>query len=353
MNLCFLDRSTNLDTVDDLETRARGGMVSSLFQVTDYLARRGHDVTVLSDIKQYGRTSAGVNWVNDVSITEHFDWLICNRGIADGYPDIRAKKRALWTHDLPHAGFVPDRRTLKAIDRMVFMSRYAERLWRTFYPDIGRSVRIPNGVDRELFKPSEKDWDYLIYASAPNRGLKRLPLIFDALRQRLPDRHLKMRVYSNLEVLHPGEVRDDKQDGYALDYKALNEVGITRFDPVPQLQLARELGRAGLMILPTDYPEICGNIILQSLACSTPVVTTGGIGSAPEWIRHNYNGWFTQFQPVDYMVHSVEIIRGAEGILKDRNRHVAMSKAAEMTPLLSWADVGRRWNRFLTSRRWW
>ena len=64
MRLLFIDASTKLKTVRDLDSQGRGGMVSSLFKVTDYLARRGHHVCVLSDIESTGQTKSGVNWVH-------------------------------------------------------------------------------------------------------------------------------------------------------------------------------------------------------------------------------------------------------------------------------------------------
>ena len=59
MKLLFVDRSTCLKTVNDLKTKPRGGMVTSLFKVTDYLSNHGCDVTVLSDILKPGRTLLG------------------------------------------------------------------------------------------------------------------------------------------------------------------------------------------------------------------------------------------------------------------------------------------------------
>src|ERR1051325_410528 len=273
MRLLFIDRSTRLETIFDLERKARGGMVASLFQVTDYLARRGHDVTILSDIEHGGRTKAGAKWLNEAY--GDFDCLICNRGTGDGYPSIRARARILWTHDLPHAGFIPEPATVKAFACTVFMSEYAEAIWRTFYRDIGRSVRIPNGVDRELFYPRTKDPGYLIYASAPNRGLERLPFIFDAIQAALGEK-LRMRAYSRLAALHPGEGPD------TFDYNTIRSSAVELHDPIPQAQLAEELGSAAMMILPSEYPEICSNIVLQALASGTPVITTGGLGSAGE-----------------------------------------------------------------------
>lgn len=333
MRLLFIDNSTRLNSVSDLTSRARGGMVSSLFHVTDYLSRRGHDVTVLSDILSTGATPAGTKWLHEA--WGQYDVLVCNRGIDDGYDTIRARRRILWTHDLPHSGWIPDPRRIRAFDRTVFMSRYAERVWRTFYKDIGKSVLIPNGVG-PLFYPREKDHDTLIYASAPNRGLDKLPLIHDAIRTRV-GREIRLVAYSNLAALHPNEGAD------TFDYTPIRESAVELHDPIPQDELAGRLGQAGLMILPSGYPEICSNIVLQSLRSGTPIITTGGLGATPEWVRHGTNGLLTQFQPADYMVHVIEIVRHAVAVLEDRRLHDRLIRGASRTRIPTWEQVGERW----------
>jgi hypothetical protein len=60
LKILFVDFSTDLETVHDLDTRARGGMVSSLFAVPEYLAK-SHDVAVWSDI-QTGSLKNDVRW---------------------------------------------------------------------------------------------------------------------------------------------------------------------------------------------------------------------------------------------------------------------------------------------------
>ena len=340
MRLLFIDRSTQLETVTDLARRPRGGMVSSLFHVTDYLAGRGHDVTVLSDIKSEGRTKAGAKWLHEAFGA--YDALVCNRGIGSGYDYISARARVLWTHDLPHNGFMPEPQRIKAFACTVFMSRYAERVWRCFYRDIGKSVLIPNGVNKRLFHPREKDYDVMIYASAPNRGLEQLPLIHDAIRSRV-GRPVRLVAFSNLGALHPNEV--GKGDTY--DYKAVRESSVELHDPVPQDVLAGRLGQAGLMILPSGYPEICSNIVLQSLASGTPIITTGGLGATPEWVRHRSNGMLTQFLPGDYMIHVVEMVRNAVEVLENRRLHDRLIRNAARTQIYSWQEIGAQWERML------
>ena len=237
MRIIFVDRSTKLETVDDLQTRARGGMVTSLFKVSDYLSEQGYDVCVISDIQTEGQTRSGTRWFNgSTEIPLTCDFLVCNRGVGSGYSDIKARHRILWTHDLPHSGYIPEPKTIKAFSAVVFMSRYAERIWRDFYRDIGRSFLIPNGVDKFLFYPREKDLNYLIFASAPNRGLKRLPFIFDCIKSRA-NRPLKMRAYSNLKSLHPNETNDGI-DSFSETYREVSDSDVELMDPIPQEQLA-------------------------------------------------------------------------------------------------------------------
>jgi glycosyltransferase involved in cell wall biosynthesis len=172
--------------------------------------------------------------------------MVCNRGIGDGYQGIRAEHRVLWTHDLPHNGFALHPERFRGFSRVVFMSDYAERVWRGFFPQIGKSVKIPNGVDKGLFYPREKDLRHLIYISAPNRGLAKLPLIFEAVSSRT-DAPVSMTAYSNLKVLHPNEPGDNE-----LPREECRRVGIDLRDPIPQAELAKELGSAGLMVLPSN-----------------------------------------------------------------------------------------------------
>lgn len=338
MRIIFTDGTTSLESVHDLETRGRGGIVTSLFKVSDYLANAGHDVTVHSDIKHMGVTDAGVKW-ND-EIWGEYDALITNRSVGFGYFNIRAKKRILWTHDLPHHGFIPEPKNMVAFDRVVFLSKYAEGIWRTFYPTIGKSEFITNGVDKGIFYPRSKDMGRMIYLSAPNRGLEKLPVILDLLRSRVSD-ELELDAYSNLTKLHPGEGTD------VFDYKSVDDSGVTLCDPVTSDALANRLGRAVLMILPSAYPETCGNAMLQSLVCGTPVITTGSLGAAPEWIKHGKNGMLTKYVPHDYVVHTEEIARNAESVLSSPKLYAKLVRGALRTKIFDWTEIGRKWERML------
>lgn len=343
MKILFLDLSTRLESFADLKTRARGGMISSLVRVPDELAKRGHEVFVLSDVKDDGKTAAGTIWCakDGGCWLKGYDWdfLVLNRGVSEGYSGLNAKHRILWTHDLPHNGFIPEPKIMNVFSGVVVMSDYANRIWRSFYKTIKDTFYIPNGVDKEVFYPREKDLSYMIFGSAPNRGLKRLELIYDAVKTRIKT-PVKMKAFSNVKIMHPNEA---EFNDYAADYERIDKTGIEMCDPLPQHEYADEIGKAGLMILPTDYPEICSNNILQSLASGTPVITTGNLGSAGEWIKHKQSGMLTDFHVHDYMIHTVEMVRNTVEVLENERLHKKMIKKAQKTNILTWEQVGERW----------
>ena len=342
MKILFIDRSTRLKTVHDLDTIPRGGMVQSLFRVSDYLASKGHTVHVYSDIIEGGYTEAGAWWVpNSNWQLNNYDVLICNRGVGTGYPEINAKRRVLWTHDLPHSGFIPEPK-MASVFETVFMSRYSERVWRKFYKDIGKSYFIPNGVD-DYFFPREKDLKKIVYFFHPNRGLKRLDFIAACIKARVPG--VQVEAYSS-GLMYP---TDNEVLGDHVDMDLPHTTGnVALNQPVVSADLADIIGRAGLTILPTGYPEICSNSVLQSLKSGTPLVTTGGLGATPEWVKHNHNGLLTTFLPNDYMVYTVEIVRMVTSLLSDKKRHLKLINNSSKTPVWSWEKVGRAWLKLLS-----
>lgn len=353
MDVLFVDFTTGLETLDDLERKGRGGMVSSLRILPDVLSKLNIHCEVLSDISKGCISKARVVWRNksDWEYIERrkWDFIIFNRGTGNGLPEFKAKHRILWTHDLPHGGWIPNKHTIKAFSATVFMSRYGERVWRYYYPTIGKSFLIPNGVDKDLFYPREKDMNYLIYASAPNRGAKRIGLFFEALKNKV-NSNLHMKAFTDMKVLHPSDIDEGDEDLYEVCYKSISESGIETPGVVPQKILAEELGRAILMLLPTGYPEICSNIVLQSLQSGTPVVTTGGMGSACEWVKHGWNGMLTKFHLEDYMSFHMNFYNYAKDVLSNFKLHNYLIKNGPKTRgLYSWEEIGRKWAKMLKS----
>jgi glycosyltransferase involved in cell wall biosynthesis len=337
VKLLFADPSQRLGNIHELDHSGRGGMLASLFRVSDYLASRGHTVHVLANITQPGVTPAGADWRVDPD--PPYDVLIGNRGMGYTDLDLPVKARILWTHDLPHHGFGPNPQAFRAV-HVVFMSRFASRIWRAFFPAIRRWSIIPNGVDRTLFYPGQHDPMMLLYCSAPDRGLDRLPGLHEALQAKLGP-SVQMVAYSNLKKQHPGEVRET--DPYETVYEAVDASTVERHDPIPQAKLAQVMRTAGVLLMPTACPEICSNNILQALASGLPVISTD-IGSAGEWIRDGRNGALIPWTPQDGVIYSLSFLRRLLAMMTARQYH-RMSARAANTSIWSWDDVGRAWEK--------
>lgn len=364
MRVLFTDHTTGLQSLDDLKKTGRGGMVSSLRILPDVLSKLNISCSVLSDIAKGGATEPGVTWHTreewDWVSKQEWDFIVFNRTTANGFPEMKTKHRILWTHDCVHGGWIPNPKIMRAFSATVFMSAYSERAWRYFYPDIGKSFFIPNGVDKSRFYPREKDLNYLIFASAPNRGIDRVGLFFEALHERV-SRNLYCKAFSDMKTLHPQDTvkeRETKwddtfeqyggwQDLYKAQYKRIEDSGVQRFPPQPQYVFAEQVGRAGLMIIPSGYPEQCSNSVLQALASGTPVITTG-IGGNVEWVKHEWNGMVTKFHLEDYMAYHREFYNYCKRVLQNERFHRKLIANAPKTKnLFTWEEIGQKWAKML------
>jgi glycosyltransferase involved in cell wall biosynthesis len=355
VKVLFIDHSTCLNSLNDLREHGRGGMVSSLVILPDVLSQLNIECAVLSDIKARDqRSEKGVVWYHrdefEAVAGQSWDVIVFNRTTHDGLPELKAKGRILWTHDCPHGGWIPDPGTIKAFSATVFMSRYSETVWRYYYPTIGKSFFIPNGVDKSIFYPREKDLETMIFTSAPNRGLVRLSLFHEALKNKVNPK-LRMLAFSDMKTMHPAEGDlEGTEDLYSAHYLPIAESGVELMGCRPQEEMAEYMGRAGLMLIPSGYPEQCSNSVLQALASGTPVITTGGLGATPEWVKHGYNGMLTRFHLEDYMAYHMNFTRIAMEILKNEKLHRKLIKNAPKTKgLFTWEEIGRKWVKMFHS----
>jgi glycosyltransferase involved in cell wall biosynthesis len=117
---------------------------------------------------------------------------------------------------------------------------------------------------------------HLVYTSAPYRGLDVLLDAFPAIRDAIPDVHL--RIFSGLSTTRGGP--DDNR--YAdLHQKCLSLEGVDYAGPVSQPELAGWLSEAAALAYPSTYPETSCIAALEAMAMGATVVTTR-LGALPE-----------------------------------------------------------------------
>jgi hypothetical protein len=83
------------------------------------------------------------------------------------------------------------------------------------------------------------------------------------------------------------------------------------------------------------------------LVSGTPVITTGHLGATPEWIKHRKNGMLTISLPHDYMIHVIEMVRNIVTVLESKKLHDRLIRGALKTKVLTWDEVGAKWEKML------
>lgn len=337
MKILFVDGTGGFSPLR-LAERPCGGIITSLTLIPQYLARHGHEVVVASEY--VGESVGGVEYVREVRQKDYkTDIVVFNRNTYNHefLDHFKHSRFVWWLHDIVDYRYMFDDAYLR-MDRIVALSKYCKESYADFF-GIPRDkfVVIPNGVDKAIFHPTESHPAPLfVCASATIKGLYPLGFTWDNLKRLIPGAEL--RIYSS-QSLH------DKEDSSQVkgQLKALQEAGARVLDPVPQAELAKVFQSAAAVLMPNHYPEICSNIMLQAIACGTPVVSSD-IGSASEFITNGVTGYTTQTKPHDmFWWHKdfAELALMAGKDLPLRERAWAFGPPSVRT----WDEIGETWKR--------
>jgi glycosyltransferase involved in cell wall biosynthesis len=159
---------------------------------------------------------------------------------------------------------------------------------------------IHHGVDPEAFPVGRGDGDYVLFLGrmAPGKGVHVAALVARQAGVRLLIA-AKMREPKEIEYF---ETRVRPLIGHGVEY--LGEVGHDE-----KLEL---LGRARALVNPIEWPEPFGLVMLESLACGTPVLTFP-YGAAPEIVTHGVNGFLCSdvADMADAVTHVADLDRAA------------------------------------------
>ena len=179
-------------------------------------------------------------------------------------------------------------------------------------PDLPWVANCPNGLDLAAypFPPSPRDYLLFLGRIDPSKGPDRaiavaraagLPLVI-AAKVREPGEH----------AFFEEAVRPHLGDGVEF----LGEVG-----PEEKVQLLRG---ARALLFPIDWEEPCALVLLEAMACGTPIVATRR-GCVPEVVVHRRTGFVVE-EPAE-MVRALERIDEIDPA--ECRAHVATSFSAE------------------------
>ena len=230
------------------------------------------------------------------------------------------------TRDISHSQWTKKYKSFKNIDiTVVTPSRWLsiETGKSKIFSD-KKIVHISNGIDTDRYTNRDKkqsrmalgldpDKKYLLigaenYSGNPRKGYVYAVKVLSELALSCSTKFELMIVGGNGSALHTRELEDIKKTdfGRIADHNTLNDI----------------YSAADLFIC-TSIEENFSNMILESLACGTPV-SAFNTGGNPEMIEHGQNGCLAENMNAEEMASQIK------SFLNSHDKHVAMSNNARM-----------------------
>lgn len=159
---------------------------------------------------------------------------------------------------------------LSRLDGIIVVSEYQA----AFYAQLAGSDRVfvvPHGVDVEYFRPA--------YGPADGRGNPRICL---TVSEWLRDFDTLERVVSLLWQAHGNDIRFVVVSRSPQAHRLQKVPGVRILTDIGDAELLGWYQRADILLLPL-LDSTANNVVVESLACGTPVVATA-VGGVPEYV---------------------------------------------------------------------
>jgi glycosyltransferase involved in cell wall biosynthesis len=285
-----------------------GGIELVAALLADGLVEAGHEVTLFAtgdsstkaQLEFVYEVALGTTKINDIvldtthslfamqNVRDRFDLLHVHTpfsalaaAIETGVPTV---------HTL-HGSFTPEMSRLYSYvgGRAWFVA--ISQAQRTFRPQLRYAGVVHNGIDLDEYEVNEKKDDFLLFLgrATPEKGWRRA--IDTALLVGTP-------LISAVKIAEPIERREWEENirpNLPPDFEVLGEISHAE-----KVDLLR---RAKAVLFPIDWPEPFGLVMVEAMACGTPVIGTPR-GAVPEVIEDGVTGWVVEVD--DYPAHAAE-----------------------------------------------
>lgn len=334
-----------------------GGSETCAVYVAREFARKGWRSIVFGDCAGLEREYEGVQYVDHSrfaawAAANEADFFVSSRRADIFQTTIRAKKKALWVHDIwldsnPQADLHLDQ-----VDRIFLLSPWHKRFFTGHHKGIPDSkVHVTrNGIDLSRFSPAlRKIPGRMIYSSSPDRGLETLIGMMPKIIEQVPEAELHIFYgFENWEK--SARSRGDQAAIAQIErIKArFRDPGIVYRGRIGQKALANEFKKAELWAYPTWFTETFCITALEAMASSTPIVTTNvaalqtTVGDAGVIIPVVQNEWGCG--ATDDPVFQKKFIDACVLMLSDRNHWAYHAKkGAERSCAFDWPGITKDW----------
>ena len=288
-----------------------GGIELVVAQLTDRLVLRGHDVTLFAS----GGSHTKANLVTPLldppdpalvcnpwydafhaysayaAIDDDFDVVHDHSGIVG--PALGALcARAPVVHTLHGAWTEPSRRLYHALAERVHLVAISAAQ-RADNPDIRYEGVVHNGIDLDLYPFIEDKDDFLVYIGRANPDKGPTIAIEVARRAGLPLAMIVKRTEPFERTYWDEIVAPSLHD----------EVEV--YEGISHEQKVDLLGRARAMVFPIQWPEPFGLVMVEAMACGTPVVACPA-GAAVELVDEGVTGYLRV--SIADLTHAVDMV---------------------------------------------
>jgi glycosyltransferase involved in cell wall biosynthesis len=161
-------------------------------------------------------------------------------------------------------------------------------------PEMNWVGTVYHGLPRNLLKFRSEPGDYLAF-------LGRLS------PEKRPDLAIEIARRSGIPLKIAAKIdRSDREYFETVIRPLLSTPGVEFIGEINETQKQEFLGRALALLFPVDWPEPFGLVMIEALACGTPVIARP-CGSVPEVLRHGISGFIES--SIDELVDAVQKVR--------------------------------------------
>lgn len=316
---CFLHIAQVAPLIESVPPPQYGGTERVVSFLTEELIRRGHDVTLFAS--GGSRTGANLFSVRERPVrldpelpdpwayhllelthafarAEEFDIIHCHVDyLAFPFTRLNHVASVHTLHgrlDMPH--WIPLMEQYGDVPLVSISNAQRQPLKQL---DVNWAGTVYHGLPATCFKPGNGNGGYLAFFSRISR-------------EKRPDLAIEVAKRTGVPLKMAGKVDPLDEAYFSAEIKPLLDHPLIEFLGEMGDEKVDFLGNALALLFPIDWPEPFGLVMIEAMACGTPVITRP-CGSAPEVVQHGRTGFI-----VDTVDEMVEAVRRIERI--DRRR---------------------------------
>ena len=333
MKLLFINNS--LINLNNKNINKVGGIEHCNIELAKRLSRLGHEVTLVSKIKNKQKfnniTNLPFNYLTSIQNNNLYD-IVVSSNYSQAFKFKQKSIKVLWMHNelqieksLRKKEFLP---IVLNKPHVVFVSKYLKELTTSLYPFKSKTI-IPNGCS-ELFLNNKRNKNIkpiFIWTVKRDKGLEEIIDIWcQIIFKKLP-----------LAELHLHGLNVPRKQNINIDYDKFN---IKFFGVVSRDFLANKYKYSTAMLHP-GYDETFCISALEALASGLPVITFNRAALA-ERVVNNVNGYIVEtFE--DMAAKAINLALNKSQLSKLSNNAIKSSKK------FCWNNVAHTWNKYLNN----